>query len=134
MTTPKPAIERPLSPFAIYKPQISSVPSFLHRATGVGMAAGTVWLAWWLIAAASGPDAFATVQAFSASLIGRLLLLGFTWALSFHFLNGIRHLYWDTGNGFEVKSMTFTGWLVIYGSVALTLVIQVLGAMTRGGV
>jgi succinate dehydrogenase / fumarate reductase cytochrome b subunit len=133
MTTPKAAINRPLSPhLTIYRPQISSVPSIVHRITGMGLGIGTIWLAWWLIAAASGPEAFALVQGFSSSLIGRLLLLGFTWALAFHFMNGVRHLIWDLGYGFDLKSMELGGWIVVYGSVLLTIAIWVLAFIMRG--
>ena len=106
--------------------------SILHRATGAALGVGTVWLAWWLIAAASGGEAFDIAQAFSGSILGRLLLLGFTWALMFHLLNGIRHLFWDIGRGFEVKTATTTGWLVVAGSFALTLGAWVLGYSVMG--
>ncbi len=133
MSISKAAINRPTSPhLSIYKPQISSIPSITHRITGVGLGAGTVWLAWWLIAAASGPEAFATVQAFSGSIIGRLLLLGFTWAICFHFINGVRHLIWDLGYGFDLKSMEMSGWFTVYGSVGLTGLIWVAAIMMRG--
>lgn len=106
--------------------------SILHRATGAALALGGLWLAWWLIAAASGPDAFATAQAFAGSLIGRALLLGFTWALMFHLLNGIRHLVWDTGRGFDLRTSTMSGWLVVAGSIILTLLVWVLGYAAMG--
>jgi succinate dehydrogenase / fumarate reductase cytochrome b subunit len=135
MSVNKAAVNRPISPhLTIYKPQISSVPSITHRITGVGLGVGTIWLAWWLIAAASGPDAFAIVQTFSGSIIGRLLLLGFTWALCFHFINGIRHLIWDLGFGFDLKSMELGGWITVYGSVILTAIVWVAGYMMRGAV
>ncbi len=107
--------------------------SILHRATGVALALGGLWLAWWLIAAASGPDAFATAQAFSGSIIGRLFLFGFTWALMFHLLNGIRHLVWDAGYGFDVGTSTKSGWAAVIGSVALTLLAWVIGYSVMGG-
>jgi succinate dehydrogenase / fumarate reductase cytochrome b subunit len=133
MTTPKAAINRPISPhLTIYRPQISSMPSIVHRITGMGLGIGTIWLAWWLIAAASGPEAFAVVQGFSSSLIGRLLLLGFTWALAFHFMNGVRHLIWDLGYGFDLKSMELGGWIAVYGSVLLTIAMWVLATIMRG--
>jgi len=106
--------------------------SIMHRATGGALALGALWLAWWLIAAASGGAAFDCVQAFSGSFIGRLLLFGFTWALMYHLLNGIRHLVWDAGYGFEVKTATVSGWLVVAGSVILTLLAWALGYSAMG--
>ena len=134
MSSTKAALSRPISPhLTIYKPQISSTVSITHRITGVGMAIGTIWLAWWLIAAAQGPEAFALVQAFSASVIGQLLLIGFTWALSFHFINGIRHLIWDLGYGFDLTSLAIGGWITVFGSVILTIGIWIAAAIIRGG-
>src|SRR5262245_33588567 len=89
---------RPLSPhLQIYKPMLTMVMSIVHRITGVGLYAGFLLLAWWLLAAASGPTAYSKVQAFHASFIGRLILFGYTWALIHHLLGGVRHLIWDTG-------------------------------------
>lgn len=125
--------ERPLSPhLQIYKPQISSVLSILHRATGMVLAIGLLQLAWWLIAAASGPDAFATVQDFIGSWFGRLILFGFTWALFYHLLNGIRHLGWDLLIGLDVPTMTKTGWAVVIGSVVLTILTWIVAYAVRG--
>lgn len=125
---------RPLSPhLQVYKPQITSVLSILHRITGVGLGLGTLLLAWWLIAAAAGPEAFATAQSFLGSIIGRLLLLGFTVALFYHLTNGIRHLVWDAGYGFELKTVTASGWTVIAATVVLTLIAWVAGYAMRGG-
>jgi succinate dehydrogenase / fumarate reductase cytochrome b subunit len=92
---------RPLSPhLQVYKPQITSTLSILHRLTGVGLGLGMLLLAWWLIAAAVGAEAFETAQGIFGSLIGRLILLGFTLAFFYHFANGIRHLVWDAVYGF----------------------------------
>lgn len=129
MTSPKIAASRPLSPhLQIYRPQISWIPSIIHRLTGMALGAGTLWLAWWLIAAAAGPAAFAPVQNFSGSLIGRLLLIGFTWSLSFHLLNGIRHLFWDLIIGLDKPAFKTSGWAVVIGSVVLTVILW-LGAL-----
>jgi succinate dehydrogenase / fumarate reductase cytochrome b subunit len=126
-------VERPLSPhLQVYRPQISSVLSITHRITGAALGVGTLLLAWWLVAAASGPDAFATVQGFIASILGRLILFGFTWALFYHLCNGIRHLGWDAGYGFEIPVMERTGWAVVIASVALTLVAWAAGYALRG--
>jgi len=114
--------ERPLSPhLQIYKPQITSVLSITHRATGIALAVGTLLLVWWLCAAAAGPDAYATVQAFCAHWFGRLLLFGWTFALFFHLCNGIRHLFWDSGRGFELKTACASGWAAVIASMVLTV-------------
>jgi succinate dehydrogenase / fumarate reductase cytochrome b subunit len=125
--------ERPLSPhLQIYKPQISSVLSILHRITGAALGIGLLLLAWWLIAAASGPDAFATVQGFIGSWLGRTILFGFTWALFYHLLNGIRHLGWDLLLGLDLPTMTRTGWTVVIGSVVLTILTWIVAYAVRG--
>ncbi len=125
--------DRPLSPhLQVYRPQITSMLSILHRITGVGLGAGTLLIAWWLIAAATGPEAFDTAQAFIGSLIGRLILLGFTWALFYHLCNGIRHLVWDAGYGYDLDSVTRTGWLVVVASLVLTALAWIAGYGMRG--
>ena len=125
---------RPLSPhLQIYRPQLTSVLSILHRLTGIALAAGTLLLVWWLVAVAAGPEAFETVQGFIGSWFGRALLLGWSYALFYHLVNGIRHLAWDAGWGFELKTVYLTGWTVIWASVALTLLAWILGYSMRGG-
>ena len=120
--------ERPLSPhLQIYRPQITSVLSILHRMTGVALAVGTLLLVYWLVAAAIGPQAYAAAQDFVSSKLGRLLLLGWTWALFYHLCNGIRHLVWDAGYGFELDTLAKSGWVVVAVSVGLTLVAWILG-------
>ena len=119
---------RPLSPhLQVYKPQITSVLSILHRTTGVSLGVGTLLLAWWLIAAAAGAEAFETAQAFIGSVIGRILLFGFTIALFYHLSNGIRHLVWDAGYGFELSTVAKSGWAVLIATVVLTLLAWVAG-------
>lgn len=114
--------DRPLSPhLQIYRPQITTVMSVLHRATGIALAVGTLLLVWWLVAAATGPEAFGTVQAFIGSWFGLLLMFGWTFCLWFHLSNGIRHLVWDAGYGFELPQVYFSGYLVIGASVGLTV-------------
>lgn len=126
-------VERPLSPhLQIYRWQITSVLSILHRMTGVALGLGTLVLAWWLIAAASGPDAFGRAQWLLGSWLGMLVLFGFTWALMFHMCNGIRHLAWDLGYGFELKTVTMTGWTVVIGSALLTIAAWAIGFSMRG--
>lgn len=125
--------QRPLSPhLQIYQPQLTSVLSIIHRATGLALAVGTLLLLWWLFAAAAGPDSFDLAQAFWRSWIGRLLLLGWSWSLFFHLCNGIRHLCWDAGLGFEIKTVYRSGWIVVASSVALTLIAWIAGYMVRG--
>ncbi len=115
-------VERPISPhLGIYKPQITMVTSITHRITGVALGVGTLLLTWWLIAAATGPEAFETVNGFISSWFGRLVLFGFTWALFYHLCNGIRHLFWDAGKGFELPTMRKSGMAAIIMSVVLTL-------------
>lgn len=112
---------RPLSPhLQVYRWQITMVLSIHHRITGVALAVGTLLLTWWLLAAAAGPVAFATAQSLIGSPIGLLLLLGWTWSLFFHLANGIRHLVWDTGYGFEVSSIDLGGYMVVGAAAALT--------------
>jgi succinate dehydrogenase / fumarate reductase cytochrome b subunit len=126
--------ERPLSPhLQIYRPQVTSVLSILHRVTGLALGIGLVLLVYWLAAAAAGEAAFAGVQAFLASWLGRLLLLGWSFAVFFHLANGVRHLVWDTGRGFELKTAALTGWLVVAAAVLLTFVAWVAGYWVRGG-
>ena len=125
---------RPLSPhLQVYRPQLTSVLSILHRLTGVALAPGTLLLIYWLVAAASGPEAFATAQALVGSIIGRLLLLGWSFALFYHLCNGIRHLVWDAGYGLELPDLYRSGWLVVFASVALTVAAWALGYALRGG-
>ncbi len=118
---------RPLSPhLQIYRPQLSSVLSIFHRLTGVALTLGAVLVVWWLLAAATGPDYFATVDGLITSWIGNLILLGSSWALCYHLLNGIRHLFWDMGYGFEVETADKTGIAVAAGSGVLTLILWLL--------
>jgi len=125
---------RPLSPhLQIYRRQITSVLSISHRATGVALSVGTLLLVWWLVALASGPAAFATAQGFIGSWLGRLLLLGWTFSLFFHLANGIRHLFWDAGYGYELKTTYASGWTVVVASVVLTVLAWGVGLATMGG-
>lgn len=120
-------VERPLSPhLQIYRWPVTMATSILHRATGCGLAAGTLLLAWWLAAAAAGPEYYAMVQSILGSILGRLVLLGFSWALFYHLLNGIRHLFWDAGHGYSIPVANKSGWAVIIGSVVLTVLAWIL--------
>lgn len=126
--------QRPLSPhLQVYRWQWTMAYSILHRATGVGLAIGTLFLVCWLLALASGAESFAAVQSFSGSFIGRLLLFGWTWALFYHFGNGIRHLFWDAGRGFELETAAVSGHVMVAASVVLTLVAWGVGYAVMGG-
>lgn len=121
-------VRRPLSPhLQVYRPQITSSLSILHRITGVGLGFGTLLLVWWLVALAAGGSAFAAVRWFLTSWLGILLLFAWTVALLFHFCNGIRHLAWDAGYGFEKPAYRASGWAVVAASIAATIVIWAVG-------
>ena len=125
--------DRPLSPhLQIWRWNVTMALSILHRVSGVGLGLGSLLLAWWLIAAASGPEAFATVQGFIGSIIGRLVLFGFTVSLFFHLCNGVRHLVWDVGYGFDIKTAERSAWFVVAATVVLTLIAWIAGYAMRG--
>src|ERR1700744_3668007 len=111
---------RPLSPFVtIYHWPVTMATSITHRFTGIGLAGGLIILTWWLIAIASGPDAFAEFMGLAATPLGQVILFLIIWSMAFHLLNGIRHLAWDMGFGFSKPTAKMTGWLVIVLSVLL---------------
>ena len=123
---------RPLSPhLTIFRPLITMVMSIVHRITGGALYIGMALLAWWLLAAASGPGAFDIANNIFGSWFGRLVLFGFTWALVHHLLGGIRHLIWDTGVGYSQTMRNGLAWATIFGSVVLTLLIWVVGYAVR---
>ena len=125
--------QRPLSPhLQIYSPLINMMMSIVHRITGGALYFGTLLLAWWLIAAATGPDYFAFVSGLFGSPIGLLVLLGYTWALLHHMLGGIRHLIWDTGRGFDLGTVNTLSWGSLIGSLALTVLVWAWALATRG--
>ena len=114
--------ERPLSPhIQIYRWPINMALSITHRATGIGLALGLILLTWWLLALASGPEAFATVQAVVRSWFGALVLFLWTLALFFHLGNGIRHLIWDAGYGFEIETARTSAIAVLVFAAAMTV-------------
>ena len=118
-----PDTNRPLSPhLQVYRPQITSVLSITHRLTGVVLAFAALLLAYWLASAAYGPEAFERAQALLESWFGRLVLFGFTFALFYHMCNGIRHIGWDMLLGFDLKTLRFTGVLVVLTATALTVI------------
>jgi succinate dehydrogenase / fumarate reductase cytochrome b subunit len=118
-------MERPLSPFMFpnwYRFQITSALSILHRLTGIALAVGSILLTWWLIAVAAGGQVFAATHAFLASPIGILLLFLWSVAFFYHLCNGIRHLVWDAGYGFEIRTAHLSGYAVLAATVVLTVV------------
>jgi succinate dehydrogenase cytochrome b subunit len=126
---------RPLSPhLQIYRPVLTMMMSIVHRITGAGLYFGMLILAWCLIAAASGPNAYAKFQWFMDTLIGRVVLVGFTWALIHHMLGGIRHLIWDTGRGFGPVEREWLTLATLIGSIGLTILVCVSGYLALGGV
>ena len=119
---------RPLSPhLQIYRWQLTSVLSILHRMTGIALAAGAILLVSWLGAAADGPGPYVKFQNFLGSWIGLVLLFGWSVALFYHSCNGVRHLWWDTGRGLELKSVYASGWTVIVATAGLTVVAWIVG-------
>ena len=123
MTSPS----RPRSPdVQIYRPQLTSVLSIAHRAGSVWLTLGSVLLVAWLASVAAGGTAQTVLQGFFASWIGRLLLFVWTLSLFFHLCNGIRHLAWDLGYGFELATIYKSGWLVVVASVLLTVLSWIL--------
>lgn len=131
--TPQAPRPRPLSPhLSIYRPPINMTMSILHRITGIALYLGTLLLAWWLVAAATGPEYFSFVNGLLATVPGKLVLLGYTWALMHHMLGGIRHLIWDTGRGFDLSTVNLLSWSTILGSLGLTALIWA-GALRMKG-
>jgi len=113
---------RPLSPnIQIYRPQLTSVLSIANRITGIFLSIGAIGMVVWLIAAATGPQPYAAVQGAMTTWIGQIVLVGFTFAFFLHLCGGIRHLVWDAGYGFELRSIYVSGWAVVAASVVLTV-------------
>jgi succinate dehydrogenase / fumarate reductase cytochrome b subunit len=113
---------RPTSPHVwIYRWQIGNTLSILHRFTGAALAVGLIALSYWLMSVAGGPDAYAAASGFFRSPVGLLILLGWTFSFLFHLLNGVRHLFWDAGRGFERTARHASGWAAVLGALALTV-------------
>jgi succinate dehydrogenase / fumarate reductase cytochrome b subunit len=122
--------ERPLSPhLSIYRPLINMVMSIAHRITGAALYFGTLLFVWWLIAAAMGREALDTFNMVAGSLPGRLVLIGYTWALIHHMLGGLRHLIWDTGRALDKAAVVRLSWLTIVGSLVLTALVWGTGSL-----
>jgi succinate dehydrogenase / fumarate reductase, cytochrome b subunit len=121
-------VHRPLSPhLQVYRWQLTSVMSILHRATGIALAVGALYLALWVMFAASSPATYAAFQNFNSSFVGRILLGGWLFSAFYHLCNGIRHLFWDAGYGFELKDAYRSGWIVVAVSLIATLVSWIVG-------
>lgn len=112
---------RALSPFLTYRWQYTMTLSILHRVTGVGLSVGLLLLVYWLVAAATGAEAYAQAQSVLTHPLVKLLQVGLSFAFFYHLLNGARHLVWDAGYGFEKKTARMSGWLAFLGALALTL-------------
>ncbi|KPF94541.1 succinate dehydrogenase [Rhodopseudomonas sp. AAP120] len=120
-------IDRPLSPhMQTYRWSLTMTMSIVHRATGIALYSGTLLLAWWLIACAAGPASYATIQSFTGSWIGRLILFGYTWALMHHLLSGVRHFVWDLGYGFKTADREWLTWAALIGGIVLTVLLWVI--------
>ncbi|AOZ68481.1 succinate dehydrogenase, cytochrome b556 subunit [Rhodobacter xanthinilyticus] len=120
-------VERPLSPhLQIYRPQMTSVSSILTRITGNALIVGVILAVWWLLAAATSPAYFRVADAVATSWFGDLVFTGSLWAIWYHYLAGLRHLYFDAGKGLDIKTAEMLGWGCIIGSVVLTVITIIL--------
>lgn len=127
-------VQRPISPhLQIYGLTLTLVMSGLHRLSGMALYFGSLLLVWWLIAIASGPNAYATAQWMLGTLLGRLVLLGYSWALIHHALGGVRHLIWDTIHGLEPIEREWLARATIVGSLGLTAIVWIIGGLIGGG-
>ena len=124
---------RPLSPhLQIYRWPVTMLTSIVHRLTGLANIAGALLLTAWLVAAAHGPDTFGMMREVLSSIWGKIVLFGLSASLIYHLLNGIRHLAWDTGAGLSVPASRTTGYLVIAGTIVLTIGIWAAGYLLKG--
>ena len=119
---------RPMSPhLQIYKPQLTAVLSIIHRGTGVGLAVGTVFITWWLVAAALGPVPYEQTRELYGTWFGQLVLLGFAGCLFYHLCNGVRHLLWDMGYLFDIENVYRSGWVMLCASAVMTFAAWFIG-------
>jgi succinate dehydrogenase / fumarate reductase cytochrome b subunit len=122
-----PARARPTSPhWQVYRWQIGNSLSILHRVTGVALALGLLALTFWLVSLAGGQQSYAAAARLFASPAGLAVLIGWTFAFLYHLLNGLRHLFWDAGYGFERTQRHASGWFAVLGAVALTVCLWML--------
>lgn len=114
---------RPLSPhLQIYRPQLTSITSILTRITGNALILAVLLIVWWLLAAATSAEYFAVADGVVRSWFGKLVFLGSLWAVWYHYLAGLRHLWFDSGRGLDIPTAERLGWGCILGSVVLTLI------------
>ncbi len=133
LKTKAPRRLRPSSPnIQLYRPQLTSVLSIVHRITGIVVSLAATGLVAWLLAAASGPQAYAAMQGAISSWAGQVVLVCFTFAFFLHFCGGIRHLVWDTVHAFELRSIYIGGWTMVAASVALTAAAWIVSAFLAG--
>ena len=124
--------KRPLSPhLQIYRPMLTMMMSIAHRITGIALYAGMLLLTWYLLALASGPDAFETAAWFLDSIVGKLILLGFTWSLFHHLLGGIRHFVWEVGYGMDHPQREWLAQGTLIGGLVLTVLVWILAFLVR---
>ncbi|MGB8843937.1 MAG: succinate dehydrogenase, cytochrome b556 subunit [Aliidongia sp.] len=129
-----PTVNRPLSPhLEVYKPQLTSLMSIFNRLTGLALSVGTIFFVWQLLAAATGPAAFASFQHLAGSWLGIAALFGWTLSFFYHLANGIRHLLWDAGHGYDLATTYRTGQLVIVATLALTVLAWIAALIIWGG-
>ncbi len=122
--------QRPLSPhLQIYAPLINMVMSIVHRITGAALYFGSLLLAWWLVAAATGPDSYNYFLSWCDTWLGKLVLLGYTWALLHHMMGGIRHFIWDSGYGYDLKTVDILSWGSLAASLVLTAIVWIFVAV-----
>ncbi|CAM5219307.1 succinate dehydrogenase [Bosea thiooxidans] len=125
-------VARPLSPhLQIYRWSWTMAMSVAHRVTGSGLYLGTVLIAAWLVAAASGPAAFGTAQAIAGSFLGRLVLFLYSFSLIHHMLGGLRHFVWDMGKGYEPETRMKMAKFTLVGSVSLTVLVWIVALVLR---
>ena len=121
-------VQRPISPhLQIYKPTLTMMMSIVHRLTGAALYFGTLLLAWWLLSATSSQNSYAKVQWFMGTIVGQVILFGYTWALIHHMYGGIRHFIWDTGHGYGAKERELLVIVGLAGSIVTTIVLWVIG-------
>ena len=120
--------KNPLSPhLQIYRWQISSLLSITHRITGILNLLGLIFISAWISSAGIGENLFEYFSVFLKSFIGKFILIGFTWSISYHLLSGIRHFFWDLGYGYEIKTANISGVIVIVSSLLLAVFLWLIG-------
>jgi succinate dehydrogenase / fumarate reductase, cytochrome b subunit len=125
-------VERPLSPhLQIYRFTWTMAMSIVHRITGAALYAGTFLIVLWLLAAASGPESYATAQWLAGSILGQLILFGYSWALLHHMVGGLRHFIWDAGKGYDASSRMLMAKATLAASILLTVLVWIVAFLAR---